>query len=138
MTAVAVPAVPLGHVVDRTGPPLIRVEHVWKIFGRHAQRVIGTDDAHLPRAELREKHGCVAAVRDVSFDVWPREVFVVMGLSGSGKSTLVRTLQERELLRREIELVLPSPSTMSGRVEPQVTNPDDHRTLGWDTPLQRA
>jgi glycine betaine/proline transport system ATP-binding protein len=34
----------------------------------------------------------VAAVRDVSFDVWPREVFVVMGLSGSGKSTLVRTL----------------------------------------------
>jgi len=32
------------------------------------------------------------AVRDVSFQVWPREVFVVMGLSGSGKSTLARTL----------------------------------------------
>ncbi len=31
-------------------------------------------------------------MRDVSFDVWPGEVFVVMGLSGSGKSTLVRTL----------------------------------------------
>ena len=36
--------------------------------------------------------GCVAAVRDVSFDVAPGEVFVVMGLSGSGKSTLVRML----------------------------------------------
>jgi glycine betaine/proline transport system ATP-binding protein len=81
-----------GHEVDRSGEPLIRVEGVWKIFGRHADRVMGTPDADLPRAELREKHGCVAAVRDVSFEVWPREVFVVMGLSGSGKSTLVRTL----------------------------------------------
>src|ERR671911_1079260 len=45
-----------------------------------------------PRAELREKHGVVAAVKDVTLDVWPGEVFVVMGLSGSGKSTLVRTL----------------------------------------------
>lgn len=85
-------AAAFGHVVDRSGEPLIRVEGVWKIFGRHADRVMGTPDADLPRAELREKHGCVAAVRDVSFEVWPREVFVVMGLSGSGKSTLVRTL----------------------------------------------
>jgi glycine betaine/proline transport system ATP-binding protein len=92
VTAVAEEAGPSGHVIDRSAEPLIRVEGVWKIFGRHAERVIGTPDAHLPRAELREKHGCVAAVRDVSFDVWPREVFVVMGLSGSGKSTLVRTL----------------------------------------------
>src|SRR3990172_7622066 len=44
------------------------------------------------RAERLEKPGCVAAVRDVSFDVQAGEVFVVMGLSGSGKSTLVRML----------------------------------------------
>ena len=31
-------------------------------------------------------------MRDVSIDIKPGEVFVVMGLSGSGKSTLVRTL----------------------------------------------
>ena len=92
MTAVADTAAPLGHAIDRTADPLIRVDGVWKIFGKHADRVIGTPDADLPRAELREKHGCVAAVRNVSFEVWPREVFVVMGLSGSGKSTLVRTL----------------------------------------------
>ena len=92
MTAVADTSAALGHEIDRSGDPLIRVEGVWKIFGRHADRVMGTPDADLPRAELREKHGCVAAVRNVSFEVWPREVFVVMGLSGSGKSTLVRTL----------------------------------------------
>ena len=92
MSAVSEGVADLRHEVDRSGEPLIRAEGVWKIFGRHADRVIGTPDADLPRAELRAKHGCVAAVRDVSFEVWPGEVFVVMGLSGSGKSTLVRTL----------------------------------------------
>jgi glycine betaine/proline transport system ATP-binding protein len=74
------------------GNPLIRAHGVWKIFGPRADRIIGTPDADLPRRELREKTGCVAAVRDVSIEVFPGEVFVVMGLSGSGKSTLVRTL----------------------------------------------
>jgi glycine betaine/proline transport system ATP-binding protein len=82
----------LGHTIDRSADPLIRVREVWKIFGRNAGKVIGTPEAELSRSELRAKHDCVAAVRDVSFEVWPREVFVVMGLSGSGKSTLVRTL----------------------------------------------
>ena len=72
--------------------PLIRAHGVWKIFGPKAERILGTPDADLPRRELREKTGCVAAVRDVSLEVNPGEVFVVMGLSGSGKSTLVRTL----------------------------------------------
>ena len=40
----------------------------------------------------------------MSFEVYPGEVFVVMGLSGSGKSTLVRTL---------IRLIEPT----AGRVE---------------------
>ena len=84
--------------------PLIRAEGIWKIFGRNADKVLGTADLELSRAELREKTGCVAAVRDVSFDVYPGEVFVVMGLSGSGKSTLVRTL---------IRLIEPT----AGRVE---------------------
>jgi glycine betaine/proline transport system ATP-binding protein len=83
---------PVGHEVDRSGKPLICAKGIWKIFGPHAERIVGTADADLPRGELRAKTGCVAAVRDVSIEVWPGEVFVVMGLSGSGKSTLVRTL----------------------------------------------
>jgi glycine betaine/proline transport system ATP-binding protein len=92
VATVAETADSFGHEIDRTTEPLIRVQGVWKIFGRNADRIVGTPDADLSRSELRAKHGCVAAVRDVSFEVWPREVFVVMGLSGSGKSTLVRTL----------------------------------------------
>ncbi|MFD1935217.1 glycine betaine/L-proline ABC transporter ATP-binding protein [Nonomuraea mangrovi] len=49
-------------------------------------------DKDLDPARLREKTGCTIAVRDVTFDVRPGEMFVVMGLSGSGKSTLVRCL----------------------------------------------
>jgi glycine betaine/proline transport system ATP-binding protein len=65
---------------------------VWKVYGPRADAIIGSPDASLPRAELLEKTGCVAAVRDVTFDVAEGEVFVVMGLSGSGKSTLVRLI----------------------------------------------
>ena len=70
-----------GERVDRSGPPLIRASGVWKIFGAHADRMIGTPDAGLSRGELRRKTGCVIAVRDVSIEVWPGEVFVVMGLA---------------------------------------------------------
>ena len=70
----------------------ISVRNLWKIFGPKAHRIIGTPAADLPRAELRDRTGCILAVRDVSFEVRPGEVFVVMGLSGSGKSTLVRCL----------------------------------------------
>jgi glycine betaine/proline transport system ATP-binding protein len=83
---------PHAAAAARTGEALIRASGVWKVFGPGADRIVGSADAALGRAELRAKTGCVAAVRDVSLDVWPGEVFVVMGLSGSGKSTLVRTL----------------------------------------------
>ena len=72
--------------------PTISCRGVWKVFGPHPERIVGSADADLSRAELEARTGCVAAVRDVSFDVAEGRVFVVMGLSGSGKSTLVRCL----------------------------------------------
>jgi glycine betaine/proline transport system ATP-binding protein len=90
------------------GESLVRAEGVWKVFGPNGDGIVGTPDADLSRAELRAKTGCLVAVRDVSIDVKPGEVFVVMGLSGSGKSTLVRTL---------IRLIEPSAGriTIAGR-----------------------
>ncbi|HEY3556384.1 MAG TPA: glycine betaine/L-proline ABC transporter ATP-binding protein [Kribbella sp.] len=72
---------------------LLSVQGLWKVFGPKAQRVPHRADlAALDRTALYAKTGCTAAVRELSFDVAPGEVFVVMGLSGSGKSTLVRCL----------------------------------------------
>ena len=70
--------------------PSVSVRNLWKVFGPKADQIPGSPDGELSAADLKAKTGCVAAVHDVSFDVAPGEVFVVMGLSGSGKSTLVR------------------------------------------------
>ncbi len=72
--------------------PLLEVEGLWKVFGPHGERVVGSDLAALSRADLRRRTGNTVAVRDMAFRVAAGEVFVVMGLSGSGKSTLVRCL----------------------------------------------
>jgi glycine betaine/proline transport system ATP-binding protein len=79
-------------VADEARSVTVSCRDVWKVYGPNAERLVGSPEAELPRAELLEKTGCVAAVRDVSFDVHAGEVFVVMGLSGSGKSTLVRMI----------------------------------------------
>ena len=72
---------------------VVAVRDLWKVFGPKADQVPGSAAlSALTRRELMDQAGCTAAVRDVSFDVAPGEVFVVMGLSGSGKSTLVRCL----------------------------------------------
>jgi len=74
----------LGEYMS-SASPMISVQNVWKVFGNNPEKIIGSADANLSRTELRAKTGNTIAVRDVSFDVAPGEVFVVMGLSGSGK-----------------------------------------------------
>ncbi|MFG2837955.1 glycine betaine/L-proline ABC transporter ATP-binding protein [Streptomyces zaomyceticus] len=83
----------MNEPARNTAEPVFSVRDLWKVFGPKAARVPADRElASLDASELRERTGCTAAVRDVSFDVRKGEVFVVMGLSGSGKSTLVRCL----------------------------------------------
>ena len=89
MTTTASPSETTASAAEQ---PAVRVENLWKIFGPRADKIIGTEQANLSRKELQEQTGHVVGIRDVSFEVAPGEVFVVMGLSGSGKSTLVRLL----------------------------------------------
>jgi glycine betaine/proline transport system ATP-binding protein len=77
---------------DHTGIATISVRNLWKIFGPAEHKIVGTPRAELTNREIREKFGSTVGVRDVTFDVRPGEIFVVMGLSGSGKSTLIRCL----------------------------------------------
>ena len=72
--------------------PIISVNSLWKVFGKNPQTVLEEPYRHQTRADIQQELGSVVALRDVSFEVYPGETFVVMGLSGSGKSTLVRCL----------------------------------------------
>jgi len=71
--------------------PTIDVRGLWKVFGAEEPR-LGAPPVEETSSAFRARTGSTIAVRDVSFEVRPGEVFVVMGLSGSGKSTLVRCL----------------------------------------------
>jgi len=73
-----------------TAQPVIRARNVYKIFGRRPEAIVERLKAGETRQDV-EADG-TAAVIDASFDVYPGEIFVVMGLSGSGKSTVIRTL----------------------------------------------
>mgnify|MGYP006285528691 FL=1 len=74
------------------GDLAVSVRNLWKVFGRNPERVLNSDLRHLPKSELQARTGNVVGLKDVSFEVHPGELFVLMGLSGSGKSTLIRTL----------------------------------------------
>ncbi|GAA4834672.1 betaine/proline/choline family ABC transporter ATP-binding protein [Luteimicrobium xylanilyticum] len=73
-----------------TQSPAVRVENVYKVFGRRAQKAVRRLEEGASRDAVKDLG--TAAVIDVSFDVAPGEIFVVMGLSGSGKSTLIRMI----------------------------------------------
>ena len=72
--------------------PYIRVNAVWKVFGRNPERVLDPQYADKDKSYFQGELGNVIGLQDVSFSVNRGETFVIMGLSGSGKSTMVRCL----------------------------------------------
>ncbi len=85
------------------GDVAVRVEDLWKIFGRNPERALEPGLRDLPKSELQARTGNIIGLRNVNFQVKFGELFVLMGLSGSGKSTLIRTL---------IRLIRPTTGTL--------------------------
>ncbi len=75
--------------------PKLSCRHIWKVYGTDPESLFGAggpaEDTGSKRHRIRES-GHILAAGDVSFDVYPGEIFVIMGLSGSGKSTVLRCL----------------------------------------------
>ena len=71
--------------------PAVRADHLYKVFGRQSRAAVERLQDGSHRDTIADLDVTAAAI-DVSFEVEPGEIFVVMGLSGSGKSTLIRML----------------------------------------------
>ncbi len=81
-----------GLDADGRSGPIIKVDSVWKVFGKNAERALEPENVDRSKAEIQSDLGAVVGLHDVSFEVQKGQTFVIMGLSGSGKSTMVRCL----------------------------------------------
>ncbi len=70
----------------------IKVENLYKIFGKNPKTAIDFMGKGWSREDLLKKKKLSVAVKKVSFEVSEGEIIVIMGLSGSGKSTIIRCL----------------------------------------------
>ena len=80
----------MSSVITEKG--IICCQNLWKIFGHDPDSMLDNCKNGGDKQQILEETGHVIAVKDVSFNVYENEIFVIMGLSGSGKSTLVRCL----------------------------------------------
>lgn len=70
--------------------PYVEVRNVSKIFGSNPKAAIELLKQGKSKKEILKMTGQTVGVNNVSFEIYPGEIFVIMGLSGSGKSTLIR------------------------------------------------
>jgi len=70
--------------------PLIRIKNLYKVFGKNEQKVLAQVKAGKSKDDILAETGHTVGLSDINLDIYPGEIFVIMGLSGSGKSTLIR------------------------------------------------
>ena len=70
----------------------ISVEGLTRVFGKDPEKALKLRNSGCSKEEIYEETKEILALYNVSFEVMPGEIFVLMGLSGSGKSTLLRCI----------------------------------------------
>ncbi|MDB5085361.1 MAG: glycine betaine/L-proline transporter, ATPase subunit [Bacilli bacterium] len=83
--------------IDRLGgtlkmEPLIQLRNVTKLFGSRVDAAKRLLQEQQSKEVIRKTTGSTVALNQVNLEIFPGELFVIMGLSGSGKSTLLRCL----------------------------------------------
>jgi len=70
--------------------PLMRIKNLYKVFGPNEKKVLEEVKAGKSKDEILAETGHTVGLSDINLEIYPGEIFVIMGLSGSGKSTLIR------------------------------------------------
>ena len=70
--------------------PLIKIEGLYKLFGRHPEKVMAMVESGKSKEQILNETGHTLGLKNINLDIIQGEIFVIMGLSGSGKSTLIR------------------------------------------------
>ena len=98
--------------------PIVEVRNVSKIFGKSPKAALELLKKGRSKKEILKETGQTVGVNKVSFDIYPGEIFVIMGLSGSGKSTLIRMFNRLisptvgEILIKNEDIVKMSPARL--------------------------
>lgn len=72
--------------------PIIKVENLSKVFGTRIKQSVQLLEEGKTKEQILKETGDTVGVNRANFEVYPGEIFVIMGLSGSGKSTLIRLI----------------------------------------------
>lgn len=75
---------------NENNAPLISIKNLYKIFGKNEKKVLEEVKAGKSKEAILAETGHTVGLADINLDIYPGEIFVIMGLSGSGKSTLIR------------------------------------------------
>lgn len=72
--------------------PKVEIKDLTKVFGKNKKKALNLLDQGKSKEEILDETGVTVGVNKANLEIYPGEIFVIMGLSGSGKSTLVRMI----------------------------------------------